>query len=263
MLFIISDVKMELAFLLDVNSKNFRSDQFDNVLNSVKSTYAAFIIGKDNTRIGIVTFSELPRTAVSLDQYTSRQSLDIVVDQTLMSPLTSPSLLGQGLAAVKRLFYGKSRPETPKILVVITGGKSRDEVIKPSAALKLLNTTIFCVGVGQNIDRTELENVASTPTSGHVIMAAISHRETAGQNLASRIKKGKAYKTLRPGLRKVRLDDLSHYFYFRHLALWRQILSHHPDFGFLLTNLVYFSMFMLMLEGLTNIIQFICTTYFL
>lgn len=181
---------MELAFLIDVNSNNFRPDQFDNVLNSVKSTYAAFIIGKDKTRIGVVTYSERPRTAVSLDQYTSRQSLDTAVDQTLMSPLTSPSLLGQGLSAVKQLFYGKSRPETPKILVVITGGKSRDDVIKPSAALKVLNATIFCVGVGHNIDRSELETVASTPTSGHVIMAAISHRETAGENLASRIKKG-------------------------------------------------------------------------
>ena len=192
MLFIISDVKMELAFLLDVNSNNFRPDQFDNVLNSVKSTYAAFMIGKDKTRIGVVTYSERPRTAVSLDQYTSRQSLDTAVDQTLMSPLTSLSLLGQGLNVVKQLFHGKSRPETPKILVVIAGGKSRDDVIKPSAALKVLNTTIFCIGVGQNIDRSELETVASTPTNGHVIMATISHRETAGENLASRIKKGEA-----------------------------------------------------------------------
>ena len=192
MLFIISDVKMELAFLLDVSSNNFRPDQFENVLNSIKSTYAAFIIGKDETRVGIVTYSQRPRTVVSLDQYTSRQSLDTAVDQTLMSPLTSPSLLGQGLAAVKQLFYGKSRSETPKILVVITGGKSVDEVLEPSAALKVLNTTIFCVGVGQNIDRTELETVASTPTGNHVIVAAISHQETAGENLASRIKKGSA-----------------------------------------------------------------------
>lgn len=182
---------MELGFLLDVNSNNFRPDQFTNVLNFVKSTYAAFAIGNDKTRIGIVNYSESPRTAVSLDQYTSRQSLDTAVDQTLMSPLSSPSLLGQGLAAAKQLFYGKRRPETPKILVVITGGKSRDDVIKPSAALKVLNTTIFCVGVGQNIDRNELKTVATTLTSDHVIMAAISHRETAGENLASRIKKGK------------------------------------------------------------------------
>lgn len=192
MLFIISDVKMELAFLVDVNSNNFRPDQFDNVLYSVKSTYAAFMIGQDKTRIGVVTYSERPRTAVLLDQYTSRQSLDTAVDQTLMSPLTSVSLLGQGLAAVTQLFYDKSRPETPKILVVVTGGKSRDDVINPSAALKALNTTIFCIGVGQNIDRSELETVASTPMSNHVIMAAISHRETAGENLASRIKKGEA-----------------------------------------------------------------------
>ena len=181
---------MELAFLLDVSSNNFKPDQFENVLNSIKSTYAAFKIGKDETQVGIVTYSQRPRTVVSLDQYTSRQSLDTAVDLTLMSPLTSPSLLGQGLAAVKQLFYGKSRSETPKILVLITGGKSIDEVLEPSAALKVLNTTIFCVGVGQNIDRTELETVASTPMGNHVIVAAISHQETAGENLASRIKKG-------------------------------------------------------------------------
>lgn len=182
---------MELVFLLDVNSNNFRSDQFVNVLNSVKSTYAPFVIGQDKTRIGIVTYGERPRTVVSVDQYTSRQSLDTAVDQIVMSPLSGPSLLGQGLAAVsKHLLYDKPRPETPKILVVITGGKTRDDVIKPSAQLKGLNTTIFCVGVGQNIDRNDLQTIASFPTSNHVVLAAISYHETAGKNLATRIKKG-------------------------------------------------------------------------
>lgn len=182
---------MDLGFLLDVNSNNFRSDQFVNVLNSVKSTYAPFVMGKDKTRIGIVTYGERPRGAVPLDQYTSRQSLDTAVDQIFMSPSSGPSLLGQGLAAASRkLFYGKTRPETPKILVVITGGKSRDDVIKPSAELKDLNTTVFCVGIGQNIDRNELQTIATSTTNEHVILASISHRETTGKNLASRIKKG-------------------------------------------------------------------------
>lgn len=185
---------MELGFLLDVNSNNFRPDQFANVLNSVKATYAPFVIGKDKTRVGIVTYGERPQIVASLDQYTSRPSLDNAVDHILMSPQSGPSLLGQGLAAVSRqLFHGNRRPETPKILVVITGGKSSDDVIKPSAELKELNTTIFCVGVGQNIDRNELQAIATSQTSNYVILAAISHRETAGRNLASRIKKGETW----------------------------------------------------------------------
>lgn len=182
---------MELGILLDVNSNNFRPDDFANILNSLKTIYAPFVIGKDKTRIGIVTYSDLPRTAVSLDQYSSRQSIDIAVDQILMSALSGPSLLGQGLTAVNRqLFHGKPRPETPKILVVISGGKSNDDVMRPAAELKGRNTTIFCVGVGKNIDRNELDIIATSPTTDHVIRAAISHRETAGENLATRIKKG-------------------------------------------------------------------------
>ena len=180
---------MELGFLLDVDSNNVRPDQFQNVLNSVKSTYATFVIRKDKTRVGIVTYSGRPTISVLLDQYTSKQSLDTSVGQLLMSP--GPSVLGQGLTAVKKeLFEGKTRPETPKVLVVVTAGKSIDDVIKPSAELKRLNTTVFCVGVGNNVDRKQLDIVASSPAMDHVILGSISHRETAGENMASRIKKG-------------------------------------------------------------------------
>lgn len=185
------DVKMDLGFLLDVNSNNFRRDQFVNVLNSIKSTYASFVIGNDKTRIGVVAYDEHTHTMISMGQYSSQQPLDNALDEMLMSSTSGASLLGQGLASVNSLlFYGKPRPDAPKILVVISGGKSKDDVLKPSIELKRLNMTIFSVGVGQNIDRSELETIATKPTTNHVIIAAISHRETAGGNLVSRIKKG-------------------------------------------------------------------------
>ncbi|PFX28712.1 Collagen alpha-3(VI) chain [Stylophora pistillata] len=186
----LTDVKMDLVFLLDVNSNNFRRDQFSNVLNSIKSTYAPFVIGNEKTRIGVLAYDEHIHTMIPMGQYPSQQSLDIAIDEILTSPSSGESLLGQGLVAVKsQLFYGKPRPEVPKILVVISGGKSKDNVMGPSKVLKELNVTIFCIGVGQNVDRSELEAIATLPTVSHVVMATISYRETAGGNLASRIKK--------------------------------------------------------------------------
>ena len=180
---------MELGFLLDVNADHLSPENFVNVLNSVKSTYAPFTISQDKTRVGIVTYGGRPQTAVSLDQYISRQALDTAVGQVPMS--SGPSVLGQGLAAViRQLFQGKTRPEIPKILVLVTGGKSVDDVVKPAAELKEINTTIFCVGVGNKVERKQLDVVATFPSTNHVIMASISHRETAGGNLASRINKG-------------------------------------------------------------------------
>ena len=54
---------MDLGFLLDVSLKNLRHDQFQNILNSVKSIYASFKIGEDKTRVGVVTYSTRPRIA--------------------------------------------------------------------------------------------------------------------------------------------------------------------------------------------------------
>ena len=186
------DIKMDLGFLLDTNSGNFRPDHYVNVLNSVKSTYAPFVISKDKTRVGIVTYGSRTRVAISLDQYTTRQSLDTAVDQILISP--GSNVLGQGLVAAKmQLFQGNNRPKTPKVLIVFAGGKSIDDVARPSAELKELNTTIFCVGVGDNVDRKQLNSIATSPSTNHVMAASISHRETAGENLASRIKRGRYF----------------------------------------------------------------------
>ena len=183
---------MDLGFLLDVNSNNFRRDEFSNVLNSIKSTYAPFVIGDEKTRIGVLAYDEHIHTMIAMGQYSSQQSLDIALDEVVTSTTSGDNLLGRGLAAVKsQLFYGKPRPEVPKILVVISGGKSKDDVLSPSKELKGLNVTIFCIGVGQNVDRSELEAIATLPAVSHVVMATISHRETAGGNLASRIEKGK------------------------------------------------------------------------
>ena len=186
---------MDLGFLLDVNSNNFRRDEFSNVLNSIKSTYAPFVIGDEKTRIGVLAYDEHIHTMIAMGQYSSQQSLDIALDEAVTSTTSGDNLLGRGLAAVKsQLFYGKPRPDVPKILVVISGGKSKDDVLSPSKELKGLNVTIFCIGVGQNVDRSELEAIATLPAVSHVVMATISHRETAGGNLASRIEKGKKKK---------------------------------------------------------------------
>ena len=193
------DIRMELTFLLDVSAQNIQPEQFPNVLQFIKSTYGRYHVGQDRTRVGIVTYDEggsLIR--ISLDQYTTIESLDIRVDQISLSPLPGPGRLGQGLTAVEtQLFNGKTRPQTPKILVVITGGTSADDARAPSAKLRKLNTTMFSVGVGHNVDTQLLGLVATPPASDHVLLTSISHRETAGGNLASRIKKSKLEKKKR------------------------------------------------------------------
>ena len=186
-------VKMELGFLLDITQGSFTTENFDNVLNSIKALYNSFVIGPSMTRVGVVTYEDIPKVAIPLARYKSQAELDPAVDQISLGSSPGPGSLGEGLLITRtELFKGNTRPETPKILVVITGAEAGDDVELPSVELRDMNTTVFVIGVGDGIDKTQLGVVASPPSSEHVIEADITHRETAGENTASRIKGGES-----------------------------------------------------------------------
>ena len=68
--------------------------------------------------------------------------------------------------AITDLFSAKggSRPDVPKILVVMTFGKSDNAlgVARASMALKDSHVTVLSVGIGEEVDMEELMLMAST-----------------------------------------------------------------------------------------------------
>ena len=54
---------------------------------------------------------------------------------------------------------------------VITDGKSKDDVKGPSQELRDSGVTVFSVGIGNNYDNQELQEMATDPDSQHVFKA--------------------------------------------------------------------------------------------
>ncbi|KAK1880199.1 Collagen alpha-1(XIV) chain, partial [Dissostichus eleginoides] len=64
-----------------------------------------------------------------------------------------------------------SRPGVPKIGILITDGKSQDDVIPPAQSLREAGIELFAIGV-KNADENELKAIASPPEETHVYNVA-------------------------------------------------------------------------------------------
>ena len=83
--------------------------------------------------------------------------------------------IGTGLELVKtELFDASPRQEVPRILIVVTSGKSSKDVLAPSKALRDAGVTVFCVGVGNNFNQTELDEMATDNITSHVFSADVT-----------------------------------------------------------------------------------------
>ena len=182
---------MELGFLLDVTRASFTPEFFPVVLRTIKDIYSSFVINQQKTRVGVVLFNGSPTTAIMLNQYQTIDQIDSAVDAVTQSSSNEPGSLGEGITYTSEtLFKPNSRIRTPCVLVIITGSKSRDNTLQASQNAMHANITIFVIGVGSSVDKADLTEVASPYPENHLILANYSPRDTAGENAASKIKKG-------------------------------------------------------------------------
>ena len=78
--------------------------------------------------------------------------------------LKGGTLTGKALGFAKvELFDKTGRLDVPKVLIVMTDGKSTDDVVKPAKILSDANITVFAIGIGRKYDIQQLQQIASKP----------------------------------------------------------------------------------------------------
>ena len=72
--------------------------------------------------------------------------------------LKGGTLTGKALDYVKvELFDKTGRQGVPKVLIVMTDGKSTDDVVNPANVLSEANITVFAIGIGRSYDMQQLQ----------------------------------------------------------------------------------------------------------
>lgn len=153
--------KRDVVFLLD------GSDDSRNGLPAfrefVRRMAEELDIGEDKVRVAVVLYSDKPTVYFNLKSHRLKKAIIRAV-RSLQHKGGRPRNTGTALQFVKDYVFtassGSRRQEgVPQILLLLTGGKSTDDVSKAAADLKRSGVLSFAIGM-KNAEQEELEKIA-------------------------------------------------------------------------------------------------------
>ncbi|XP_078275198.1 LOW QUALITY PROTEIN: collagen alpha-1(XIV) chain-like [Rhinoraja longicauda] len=125
-------------------------------------------VGADGIRIGLIQYSGEPRTEWDLAKYsTKNQVLEAIQRMRYKGGNTYTALALDHVYRNTLQPSAGARPEAAKFLLLLTDGKSQDDVNSSAQSLKNAGVEIFAIGV-KNADKAELKQIASDPLDLHV-----------------------------------------------------------------------------------------------
>ncbi|XP_072317831.1 collagen alpha-1(XIV) chain-like, partial [Eucyclogobius newberryi] len=160
--------KADLVFLVD-GSWSIGDESFLKIIRFLYSTTGALDqIGPDGTQVAIAQFSDDARTEFKLNSYSDKEKLLDAVNR--ISYKGGNTKTGRAIQHVREQIFtseGGVRRGVPKVLVVLTDGRSQDDVNKVSKELQMEGYIVFAIGFA-DADYGELVSIASKPSERHV-----------------------------------------------------------------------------------------------
>ena len=156
---------LDLVFVLDA-SGSIGLGNFVNMTEAITNIVSSLTISPTATRVAVVTFSDNAKLEFNLNDYTEEAAL-VEVIRNIQYPgqgTNTAAALGLLQQSVFNEILG-IRPdnESTKIAIVITDGHSNDRFETIQQANLLHNASvfkIFAIGIGENVDVTELGIIA-------------------------------------------------------------------------------------------------------
>ncbi|KAF3691727.1 Collagen alpha-1(XIV) chain Undulin Precursor [Channa argus] len=162
------EAKADLAFLVD-GSWSIGDDNFMKITRFLYSTMGSLdLIGPDGTQVAIAQFSDDARTEFLLSSHSNKETLLEAIQRIRYKGGNTKT--GRAIKHVKESIFtpeAGARRGIPKVLVVLTDGRSQDDVNKVSKEMQMEGYIIFAIGFA-DADYGELVNIASKPSERHV-----------------------------------------------------------------------------------------------
>ena len=181
---------VDVVFLLD-ESGSVGWTNFQESLNFVKNFAKAFsddkLRGKNDTRLGLSTFSSNYRSHFYLSNYTNQADYLSAISRVSYSG--GNTFLGKALGLILTDQFSEDRglrPEVdgvPRILIVLTDGIADDDLITPAKNVRDENIVIYAIGVaGYNLE--QLKEIASSESHVYTL-SSFTELETFISTLTS------------------------------------------------------------------------------
>ncbi|XP_012987431.3 von Willebrand factor A domain-containing protein 2 isoform X2 [Esox lucius] len=163
---------MDVLFLMD-GSYSIGKGSFERSKHYSLKLCEGLDIGPDKVRVGVIQFGSLPRLEFSLDSYTNKPELRKFIKK--ISYKGGSTQTGLALKYILRKgFPGGRNTSLPRMVILLSDGKSQGAVQVAADKLKQTGVTLFAVGI-RYPKWEELHALASVPMEKHVFFAEQFH----------------------------------------------------------------------------------------
>ncbi|XP_044214882.1 collagen alpha-6(VI) chain isoform X2 [Thunnus albacares] len=159
----------DIVFLVD-GSHSIGTKNFEQIRRFLYTLVNSFDVGPDHVRIGLVQYSNKPRTEFKLN--THQNKADILQYIDTLPYMGGGTQTGLGLDFMLKNHFveaagSRSHQNVPQIAVVITDGKSQDNVESHAEDLRRKGIVLYAIGI-KDADEDQLREIANEPYSRHV-----------------------------------------------------------------------------------------------
>lgn len=151
-------------FIVD-ESGSITPSNFELMKHFLKHTIRGLEVNSDSVRVGMVLYNNTPSAQFYLDTFVNKSE---ILNYVQIIPYRGGgTATGAALKFAKDNLFTKNRGSrkdlgVKQIAVVITDGKSQDEVTNSASELRRSGVTVYALGV-KDADVEELINIASHP----------------------------------------------------------------------------------------------------
>ncbi|XP_056251900.1 vitrin isoform X6 [Seriola aureovittata] len=153
----------DIAFVID-GSSSVGTGNFRTVLQFVANVTREFEISDTDTRVGAVQYTYEQRLEFAFGQYNNKAELLNAIKR--INYWSGGTSTGAAITYAAEQLFSKSKPNKRKIMIVITDGRSYDDVKAPALAVHSQGVIAYSIGIAWAA-QDELEYIATDPDKEH------------------------------------------------------------------------------------------------
>ncbi|KAM9447677.1 collagen alpha-3(VI) chain-like isoform 2-T2 [Salvelinus alpinus] len=162
--------KKDIVFLVDGSDGVGR--EFPIIQEFIRRIVEKLNVGKNKIRIGVVQYGDSPNADINLNSHTTKEGVMNAV-KGLRQRGGRDRNLGQALEFVSNEVLnaqngGRKEEGVPQFLIVVSGGKSTDEISRPATSLKQSGIFPFSIGT-RDVNPQELQVVSYVPNFAYTV----------------------------------------------------------------------------------------------
>ncbi|XP_028975592.2 vitrin isoform X2 [Esox lucius] len=153
----------DIAFVID-GSSSVGTGNFRTVLQFVANITREFEISDTDTRVGAVQYTYEQRLEFAFGEHNNKADLLNAIKR--INYWSGGTSTGAAITYAAEQLFSKSKPNKRKIMIVITDGRSYDDVRVPALAVHRQGVIAYSIGIAWAA-QDELEYIATDPDKEH------------------------------------------------------------------------------------------------